>query len=569
MRPGTLGRMGGRGAHRAAGAVLVTILAIPGSAIAAGAWQPATKLTEANMTEPRVATTPAGEAIVVWGPKAPSSAEAGGNAVEAAFRPPAGDFSAPVAIGPPGSIAPMLALNESGDAVATFGVPGFGVASALRPRGAGFGDPVETGQADRAAGIDAGGNATQLIYKSNYSRDAGSTARLATVTRRADGTLEQPREVARQHTILDPAIAVDEAGTTTVAWRGWNEGDGADRSRVFAATASRGEPFGAPEPLSGHYYDNGTAERGTIIAANSRGDVLVLWPALPSPNPHPGFTDPRMVHDVVGAFRPAGGSFAPPEVVPLTDPRGRGVYKWDAALGPDGDAVVAWSNAIAVTATYRPNDGQFEPGRPVAPYPGCCTGRYPPHQLQPAVAFDGSGTAMVAWATRDSDGMGLSTMRRKRGSDFDPPQIAYAGKHVFDPDIAMDHDGNAIAVWSPQERMGSDSTRDDRGVYAAFFDASAQPTLTNLGLEGRSRPTLSFEASSAGRASLLVERRLRRGYRRLFRKRLTVASGLNTVTFSRRERRALSRPGSYRATIRATDVEGTRTRVRRFRFGPL
>src|SRR3954470_157783 len=67
--------------------------AMPASALAAGEWLPAQKLTAADMTTPQLGVYANGETIAAWSPRYPGS-----DPPEVTVRPPGGAFGAPQAV---------------------------------------------------------------------------------------------------------------------------------------------------------------------------------------------------------------------------------------------------------------------------------------------------------------------------------------------------------------------------------------------------------------------------------------------------------------------------------------
>jgi hypothetical protein len=125
------------------------------------------------------------------------------------------------------------------------------------------------------------------------------------------------------------------------------------------------------------------------------------------------------------------------------------------ALNERGDAVVAWvSHGVdgldgRVMATFRPAGGTFEPAQTVSDpnHHGFAGGG-------PDVAIDGQGNAIAVWTLSDDDGGSNSRIQaafRPVGGAFGLPQTIFApGSDTgFLPsiDMASDSAGNAVVVW--------------------------------------------------------------------------------------------------------------------------
>ena len=534
----------------------------PSSSFAEGGWLPPVKLTETNAVDPQVGVFPNGEAIVAWGPKAPSSAEAGGSGIEFSSRGADGRFGPAQAAAPAGSIIPALAVNELGRSALTwYGDP---AAAALRAPGGGFGPAQAVTDGDAEVAIDGAGNGYVVASRANFG--PSGTASLAVATLPVDGGPTQVRDVARMGHIFDPTIASGAAGRVTVAWQGGNEGEPPSEARVYTATAEPGGTFSAPSPISDLAYNNITSGGElTRTLTNARGDTFVAWSAIETPNPRPDLPDYRHDQVLFGAFRRAGGSFGTPERVPLPDERRRGIIRWDAAIGPSGEVLAAWSDGLSVSMTYRPPGGPFEPARPADVYPECCSPTTAPRaaQLDPAAALDPAGNGMVAYTSGSWGDMRLNVVRRPRGEGFLPPQSVVAAPHLFTPDIALDAAGNGLIAWSPQERTGSAGERKDRGLYAAAYDAKLAPAVTTI---APARRRFGVEVTESGRAALVVKRKRGRRWARVFAARKRVVPGYNLVELPARHRKALSRRGRYLAEAHVVDADGKRSKLRRRAF---
>ena len=543
---------------RAATVVGALMLTLAAPAHGAGWLKPHT-LTEADGVDPKVGVFADGEALVVWGPHGPSSAEVGARGVEASFGDLQSGFAEPQLVGGPGSIIPELARSSSGHTA--LGVhAGGAVEVRVRPPGGAFGPANRIPTHVNTLAVDGHGNASSIAM--GFAHPIGSESlppmKLRVVTTMADGSPGPARDVATHADVWGPSIAADERGRVTVAWVGWEPGQRPQERRVYVVAAEPGEPFGAPVAVSA--ADNSTTGQ-TRTLANARGDTLVLW----TRNARPGSSE-----RIAGAYRPAGGSFGSPDTVPVPNERSDGLYRWDAALGPEGEALVAWDNHRSMSMSYRPPAGPFEAAHPATPYPPCCEEFSltwdPPWFHEPSVAIDAAGNGMVAYATRHKGKSRIEMVRRARGGEFVPPQAVDAGTHAFTPDIVIGDDGRALVAWSPQERMGRSSERRDHGIYAAVYDPALPPAVRTVRV---ARRRLGIEVTESGRATMTFKRKARRRYRRVAVHRLNVVPGYNRLRLNKRARRRLARRGRYVAEVRMVNAVGKRSPLKRKPFRAL
>ncbi|MEA2443237.1 MAG: hypothetical protein QOJ12_529 [Thermoleophilales bacterium] len=514
-------------------------------ALAAGDWLPAQKITEADRSVPRVGMFGDGETVAAWstGYLTAGSPETLTHLAGTPFGP-AQPLSSEVGKGP------VLALNEAGAAaVAWHAVNSYEAQGwiSLRTPGGAFGEPRDLNHFFNQLGIDRDGNTYALL---SHSVDS-ATRQLEVATVPADGSATITRVIGQAPDFLGPSMTVDPAGTVTVAWRAIREGETYANTHVYVATAARGGDFGEPVIVSGAYQDNNLSGQATRVVSNARGDVLVLWPALDQSESSPTASD----QTIRGAFRPAGGSFGSEEQVPMPDARSRGTFSWDAAMGKDGDAVVAWSSLRNVSMTYRPASGPFEPAWIPPPYPVCCE-QPPVAQVDPSVAFDGTGNAAVAYRGAHR----VEVVRRPRLSEgFLAPQSAGESLDNFDPDIAFDRIGRGIVMWAAQEEWGSDDSKTDHGIYAAEYDPNAPPRLTRIVV--RSKRRLGLEATEQGRATFTVRRKGTRKGKPVLVKHPRVVPGYNPVELTKAERRRLAQKARYVAVATFTDGSGHTSNV--------
>src|SRR5438874_586268 len=67
---------------------------------------------------------------------------------------------------------------------------------------------------------------------------------------------------------------------------------------------------------------------------------------------------------------------------------------------------------------------------------------------EPQVAFDGSGNALAVWRRSNGTNFIVQSAFRPAGGAFGAPvDLSAAGQNAFQPQVAFDGAGNALAVW--------------------------------------------------------------------------------------------------------------------------
>jgi len=122
------------------------------------------------------------------------------------------------------------------------------------------------------------------------------------------------------------------------------------------------------------------------------------------------------------------------------DPEGNAVVVWEQSDGPDSDSSIIFANRFAPGLGWSGASQIVDDVQTTA---------------SPHVAIDASGNAMVVWEQIDATERS-SIWSRRLPSDRGPPESAQPLElnddgDAFDPQIAIDRDGNAIAVWREQE----------------------------------------------------------------------------------------------------------------------
>jgi hypothetical protein len=258
------------------------------------------------------------------------------------------------------------------------------------------------------------------------------------------------------------------------------------------------------------------------IAVDGAGNAVAIWERSNGTN---------LI--IQSATRPAGGSFSAP--VDLSAPQ-QDASDPQIAVDGAGNAVAIWERSngtnLIIQAATRPAGGSFS-----APVDLSAPGQ---DAFEPQIALDGAGNAVAIWERSNGTNFITQAATRSPGGSFSAPlDLSAVGGDAFDPRIAVDGAGNAVAIW--ERDNGTDFI-----IQAAGYDG-AGPQLRSLSIPraGRVGKRLSFSVSPFDFWSGLGPSRWSFGDK----------GKAVTVTATHRYATA----GSYRITFTATDTLGNAT----------
>src|SRR5215218_9059629 len=351
-------------------------------------------------------------------------------------------------------------------------------------------------------------------------------------------------------------LAVDVAprGDAIVAWtvpdlqpNGYSVGYCGGTSLV-AATRPAGGSFSAPVTLDRVSPGGELGVSGAAV--DSSGDAVVLW------RDHTCSIHPSDTSEIRAATRPAGGSFSAKQTLDSS------ALLADASFARDGSALVFWHRAISgweeesvshgiLAARARPGSGFGRAGQVASGAD---------RSGAPSLARDPGGRALAAWV--ENGGVRAAVERRSGGfcaQTVSPPPGDFALLGPFTnepPDITAGRSGEAVAVWHQFDRIEAAIGTADR----------KRPVLRRLSVRTRRRRVrLSLRLSEASRVRVRLARRMGRRYRRVDWFVRSLPAGRTKLTLAGRRGPSLG-PGSYRASARAVDCDGRRSKRRRTSF---
>lgn len=310
---------------------------------------------------------------------------------------------------------------------------------------------MSIGEESPLVSVDSVGNATAV-----WQRYRGGKLIYESAVRQAGGPWSTPsRFLGGLEDAYGLQIAVDPLGNETAIW-----GRRVGRSWVVqSATRSVAGSWSAPVTLSA------AGAGSALVAAGPEGNVTAVW-ILEREEGR------RSV--VQSATRSAGGSWSAP--VTLSPPR-KAARSPQIALDPQGGATAVWEEEYsgAIESSTRSSGGIWS-----APVTLSATGV---RAAWPQVAVDPQGNATAIWAGKvfrsgRIQSSRIQTATRPAGGTWSAPvSISKPGhRHVQDPQIAVDPQGEATAIW--QRSNGSDlvvqgATRPAGGIWSAPVEITA------------------------------------------------------------------------------------------------
>ena len=276
--------------------------------------------------------------------------------------------------------------------------------------------------------LDADGNAIAAWSTGNTTPSLVKTAfRPVGGPWEGEETVSDPLVEARH-----PNVAFDGSGNALLVWEQDDEGN----KEIQASFRPAGGGWETTIDLSTLDRDSREPE----VAFDGAGNALVVWSEF----------DGTSDYIVMARERTAEGEWQ--TAVPLSPTGGDGEIT-RLALNADGDAVAGWrwspddaeSDTLAQVA-YRPAGDGWEAEHDLSGAGAC--------PVAPEVALDSSGNAVAVWEENNCSGTyaARTAFRPAAGpwgasEDLSDPATANA----FAPQVAMDGDGNAVAVWEGEQ----------------------------------------------------------------------------------------------------------------------
>lgn len=411
----------------------------PATTASAGGWGQEEKIPlPRNAGSGELVMNEAGDAAIAVPIETTSD---GGHGAMVTVRPPGGAFAPPLAIDEQFGPQTLLSLGMAADGtllvVSQFPENGTGLVLREAPRGGPLSPPLkisDDGRSDFPLQVGEGADgATIVAWAGDNGAGDGENRRLHWRIRTPGGAFGPILSNARGLR-QPPVLGIDGAGNAALAWiedAGPMPREGQPDVVLRVMRRPAGGAFGSAETLAA----SGPVGLGGVQVAVSGGRVALSW----AEDPTPGGTTPRGEVIRASAGTIAGGLSAPQTLMQAVDVMVNGAIALDAA----GEGVATWT----AVPPERP-DGPRGPSKgyarllregswlPTAPLPGDSY-----NTMDAAVAPD--GTAIVTWATENADA--AAAVVAPPGGGFGAPTPFSAGGKVH---VAFDGAGRGLAAWA-------------------------------------------------------------------------------------------------------------------------
>jgi len=292
---------------------------------------------------------------------------------------------------------------------------------------------IESGSAGGAGfpqiAFDSDGNAIAVWQQFDGIRNNIYTNRYTAST--ASWGTEELIESGNSGHALSPQIAIDNAGNAIAVW---SQYDGTNyniyANRYTASTNS----WGTEELIESNDVANALSPK---IAVDSNGNAIAVWQQSDGNN-----------ESIYANFYAASTDSWDTAALIESDNNGQAVEA-QIAFDSAGNAIVVWSQSVGGLNNIYSNRYTLATGWGGAEL--IATGDVD-NADRPQIAIDSNGNAIVVWRELSALGAKVSiyASRYTASTDSWGTEALLESSddgHAFDPRIAMDDDGNGVAVW--------------------------------------------------------------------------------------------------------------------------
>jgi len=221
----------------------------------------------------------------------------------------------------------------------------------------------------------------------------------------------------------------------------WYQSDGSNE-QIFMSEYRSGS-WSHPLDLADNISPNGQHAYNPQVAMDNNGNAIITWEQ----------SDGSNVQIFKSEYR-SGGWTHPANLADNISPNGQNARYPEVAMDNNGNAIIAWyqsdgSNKQIFMSEYR--SGTWS-------HPADLTDKISPDgqdAYDPQVAMDDNGNAIIAWYQSDGTKMQIFMSEYRSGGWAYPADLADNispdGEHVSDPQVAMDDNGNAIITWAQSD----------------------------------------------------------------------------------------------------------------------
>ncbi len=268
---------------------------------------------------------------------------------------------------------------------------------------------------DVTSGMDAGGNTT-AVWADWYSRTSHIYS--ANLRKGQSEYWRAPNEVFASKTHLFEWIRFG----TDAMWNGlvlWEEYDQNGAFQVKASMRPYGGYWSSPMDVSPLYHNATVPD----LAMTPSGYAVAVWQK-----------NDNTTSVIQAATLQFGSTWSAPVDISLATEKATAAQ---VCVDHAGNAVAVWFNGRDVEASVLPYGGKWS--APVTLTFG--------NGSEPKLAMNGSGYAIAVWAT---DSLYAATL--KLGGTWSLPiKLKTTARYFADCEIAVDAEGNAVAVWVQQD----------------------------------------------------------------------------------------------------------------------
>ena len=244
---------------------------------------------------------------------------------------------------------------------------------------------------------------------------------------------------------LSQQVAIDAEGNALVVW---SRSDGF-HDRIQIRRRSTSGSLSPVQTLSPAHGDAGSPQ----VAVDAHGNALVVWARW---NGHS--------HIIQLRRRSASGTLSPVQTLSAfgdaLDPQ--------LAIDRNGNALVVWEASEGIAEASFPYSIHLR-RRSASGILGPIKTLSLDDAGSPQLAIDRNGNALVVWQRADSSGSRIQLRRRSASGTLRPVRtLSAVGPNTYNPQIAIDRNGNALVVWSRVDGTGERIELRRRSVTGAL-----------------------------------------------------------------------------------------------------
>jgi hypothetical protein len=230
----------------------------------------------------------------------------------------------------------------------------------------------------------------------------------------------------------DPHVGIDGAGNAVIVWYRLDGAHWRIQTRALSAAGT----LGPVQTLT----SGGAHSTLPRVAVAPGGDATIVWQRK----------DNEGFYRIQLRVRPSSGAIDLSPVLTLSEPGDSATYA-RVAVDNSGNAVVVWYRAIGPHYRVQLRTRAAGAGPGLGPIETLSLAGQ--HSATPEVAVDADGDAVVVWRSHDGANYRIQLRRRYADGTLGPVQngVSLAGQNAFNPQVAVDPDGNAVIVWYARE----------------------------------------------------------------------------------------------------------------------